>query len=55
MVYDAEEAVEEAERLGYPVVVKPLDGHHGKAVAIDLKSPEEVRGAFDKARELSPG
>lgn len=53
MVYDSEEAIEEAERLGYPVVVKPLDGHHGNAVAIDLKTPEQVRMAFDKAHELS--
>jgi cyanophycin synthetase len=51
MVDDAEEAVEEAEGMGYPVVVKPLDGHHGQAVAIGLKNPEEVRGAFEKARE----
>ena len=53
MVYDSEEAIEEAERLGYPVVVKPLDGQHGTAVAIDLKTPEQVRKAFEKARELS--
>src|SRR6185295_13838751 len=48
IVYDAEEAVEEAERLGFPVVVKPLDGNHGKAVAIDLKTAEEVRAAYVK-------
>ncbi|HSN86808.1 MAG TPA: cyanophycin synthetase, partial [Thermoanaerobaculia bacterium] len=53
MVYDSEEAIEEAERLGFPVVVKPLDGQHGNAVAIDLKTSEQVRAAFDKARELS--
>ncbi|HSK75946.1 MAG TPA: cyanophycin synthetase, partial [Thermoanaerobaculia bacterium] len=53
MVYDSEEAIEEAERLGFPVVVKPLDGQHGNAVAIDLKTSEQVRTAFDKARELS--
>jgi cyanophycin synthetase len=51
IVYDADEAVEEAERIGYPVVVKPLDGHHGNAVAINLKTAEEVRRAFEGARE----
>jgi cyanophycin synthetase len=54
-VYDAEEAVAEAERLGYPVVVKPLDSNHGKSVAINLKSPEEVREAYEKARETGSG
>jgi cyanophycin synthetase len=53
IVYDAEEAAEEAERIGYPVVVKPLDGHHGNAVAINLKTPEEVREAFESAHEHS--
>ena len=53
IVYDAEEAIEEAERLGYPVVVKPLDGNHGNAVATHLKTPEDVRAAYEKAWELS--
>jgi cyanophycin synthetase len=54
VVHDPEEAVEEAERLGFPVVLKPLDGNHGKGVAIGLKEPEQVRAAFAKAAEVSP-
>jgi cyanophycin synthetase len=52
-VYDAEEAVEDAERLGYPVVVKPLDGNHGKGVSIGLRTAEQVRAAFEKAAYYS--
>jgi cyanophycin synthetase len=52
-VYDADEAVEEAEGLGYPVVVKPLDGNHGKGVGIGLRTPEQVRAAFDQAAYYS--
>jgi len=54
LVYDADEAVEEAERLGFPVVLKPLDGNHGNAVAIGLKTPQEVRDAFALASAVSP-
>lgn len=54
-VYDAGEAAAEAERLGYPVVVKPLDSNHGRSVAINLKTPEEVREAYEKAREAGSG
>jgi len=54
-VCDADEAVAEAERLGYPVVVKPLDSNHGKSVAINLKTPGEVREAYEKAREAGSG
>src|SRR5262249_41014293 len=51
LVYDAEEAIEAAERLGYPVVVKPLDGNHGRGVAIHLTTAEQVETAYVKARE----
>ncbi|MCE9572769.1 MAG: cyanophycin synthetase [Deltaproteobacteria bacterium] len=47
----AEEAARAAERLGYPVVVKPLDANHGRGVSINLKTSDEVRIAFEKARE----
>jgi cyanophycin synthetase len=52
-VYDAEEAVEEAEGLGYPVVIKPLDGNHGKGVAIGLTTADQVRTAFAEAEYYS--
>src|SRR5947199_1720265 len=47
------DAVEAAERIGYPVVVKPLDGNHGKGVSINLTTPEQVRAAFEQAYEYS--
>jgi cyanophycin synthetase len=53
LVYDAETAVREAERLGYPVVTKPLDGNHGRGVTIGVTSPEEARWGFEQAREHS--
>ncbi|MFV8754199.1 cyanophycin synthetase [Nannocystaceae bacterium ST9] len=53
LVRDAEKAVSSAERLGYPVVVKPLDANHGRGVSIDLETADSVRAAFEKAREHS--
>jgi cyanophycin synthetase len=50
VVDDADAAVAAARRLGYPCVVKPLDGNHGRGVALDLRSEEGVREAFDAAR-----
>ncbi|HXU47075.1 MAG TPA: acetate--CoA ligase family protein, partial [Thermoanaerobaculia bacterium] len=53
LVYDAEEAVAAAEKLGYPVVVKPLDGNHGRGVSINLATAEQVATAYAKAEESS--
>src|SRR5215210_7449336 len=47
------DAVEAAGRLGYPVVVKPLDGNHGRGVSINLTTAEQVLDAFEKAYEHS--
>lgn len=51
LVRTAEEACAAAERLGYPVVTKPLDGNHGRGVSIELSSSEDVIWGFEQARE----
>jgi cyanophycin synthetase len=45
-----EDAVAAAGRVGFPVVVKPLDGNHGRGVQLDLRSDEEVAAAFPAAQ-----
>lgn len=44
-------AVRAAERVGYPVVVKPLNANHGRGVSIHLMDADQVRTAFAKAQE----
>ncbi len=40
------EAWEAAEDIGVPVVVKPADGNHGRGVALDLRTREQVEAAW---------
>lgn len=47
------EAVNAAHSIGYPVVVKPLDGNHGRGISINLTTDEEVVQAFAVAKEVS--
>jgi cyanophycin synthetase len=49
VVTTEDQAVEVAMRLGFPCVVKPLDGNHGRGVHLDLRSEEAVRAAFPAA------
>lgn len=49
IVYGAKEAVRAAKRIGYPVVVKPLDANHGRGVSINLTTPEQVEVAHAEA------
>jgi cyanophycin synthetase len=45
------DAVAAAERIGYPVVTKPLDGNHGRGVALNLGDREAVEVGFERALE----
>jgi len=48
-------AVRAASRIGFPVVVKPLDANHGRGVSINLVNEEQVRAAYGVALESSRG
>jgi cyanophycin synthetase len=51
LVYSEREAVRAAERIGYPVVVKPLSANHGRGVSIHMNDSDQVAAAFHHARE----
>jgi cyanophycin synthetase len=38
---------------GYPIVIKPLDGNHGRGITIDINSWDEAEQAYDVARQIS--
>jgi len=46
-------AVAAAHRVGFPCVVKPLDGNHGRGVHLDLRTDDDIRTAFAGASRES--
>lgn len=55
LVYNEKDALRSAEKIGLPVVVKPLNANHGRGVSINLQDLDAVATAFDQARNHSRG
>ena len=49
LVYSVDEAMGAADRIGYPVVIKPLDGNHGRGVTVDITGEDGIAAAFETA------
>jgi cyanophycin synthetase len=55
LVYSEREAVRAARTIGYPVVLKPLDANHGRGVSINLVEDDQIKTAYQVARENARG
>lgn len=54
-VDSAADAWDAAQDIGLPVVVKPLDGNHGRGVFINLESQQEIEAAYEVAVDEGSG
>lgn len=54
-VYSQEELKRTVNWLGFPLVIKPLDGNHGKGATINITNLKEAQKAFTEARKFSQG
>jgi cyanophycin synthetase len=56
VVYSLRELEDALDYLGgYPIVIKPLNGNHGRGITLEIETWEEAEAAYDKAREVSDG
>jgi len=53
LVQSEDEAVAAARKFGFPVVIKPANLDQGKGVAANLRTEQNVRGAYAEASKLS--
>ena len=53
-IISRESSLEEACRyVGFPLVVKPIDGNHGRGITVNIKNYEDALTAFREAKEVS--
>lgn len=53
-IISRESSLEEACRyVGYPLVVKPIDGNHGRGITVNIKNYDDALIAFHEAKEVS--
>jgi cyanophycin synthetase len=52
-VYDIEELKEAITAIGFPIVVKPVNGNQGRGITTDIRTEEEAINAFEKAQNIS--
>lgn len=45
--------IEITDAIGFPVVIKPIDGNQGKGATIGIQNIEDARFAFEEAKEFS--
>ncbi|MEN8788104.1 MAG: cyanophycin synthetase [Flavobacteriaceae bacterium] len=53
-IISRESSLKEACRyVGYPLVIKPIDGNHGRGITVDINNYEDALEAFNIAKEVS--
>ncbi len=53
-IISRESSLEDACRyIGYPLVIKPIDGNHGRGITVDIQNYEDAVVAFHAAKEVS--
>lgn len=55
VVYDEEDLEAALNRIGYPVVVKPVGGNHGRGATINVTNWEDAVTALANAKRISRG
>lgn len=53
IVIDEEDLKRCIDRIGFPIVLKPLDGNHGKGASINVKTMEDALAGLEFAKKYS--
>jgi len=55
IIYDEEDLEDAVRKVGYPIVLKPVNGNHGRGATINISTWEEAVEALAVAKRISRG
>lgn len=55
IIYDEEDLKDAIDYIGYPIVIKPINGNHGRGATINIRSWEEAVEGLAAAKKISRG
>ncbi|MDZ4759084.1 MAG: cyanophycin synthetase [Bacteroidota bacterium] len=55
IIYDEEDLKSACDKLGYPLVIKPINGNHGRGATIGIQNIEQAVEALAIAKKISRG
>lgn len=53
VIYDEEDLKNVLQEMNYPVVIKPIDGNHGRGITTNIRNIEQAIAAFSLAKTVS--
>ena len=53
ILIDLEDLKDTCDYVGYPLVIKPIDGNHGRGITVNIQAYEEAVTALHAAQEIS--
>jgi cyanophycin synthetase len=55
IIYDEEDLQDAVKRIGYPIVIKPINGNHGRGATTNIQNWEDALIAMAAAKKISRG
>lgn len=55
IIYDEEDLTRAIEYINYPIVIKPINGNHGRGATINIRNWEDAKEALAVAKKISRG
>jgi cyanophycin synthetase len=53
LICEEEDLASTLEKIGYPVVIKPINGNHGRGITTNIRTLEQAKDAYKLAKEIS--